>query len=294
MFKTVLVHLSGTDCDQSVLPTALRLVKPLGGHLDCVRVVPDQAALVAQAVQIDLGSAMLLSDTINTIEQHARERTERARATFADFCKRHDLPQVASPPGPGSVTASWREIPAADEYEAVTEIARSHDIAVLAGGKERSGRLPAEYLGSIVISAGRPVVLAPEKARDGDIKRIAVAWKNTAEAARALTAAMPLLAQAHRVDVLSVSEGDSAIEQCLDCSDSVVRQLRWHGLNAQPHLIVPAGRTPPDAVLESAHGLGADVLVMGAYGHSRLREFVFGGFTQRILKGADLPVFLFH
>jgi nucleotide-binding universal stress UspA family protein len=294
MFKTVLVHLTGTDCDRSVLATALRIARPFGGHLDCVRMIPDQAALVAQAVQLDMGSAMLLSDTINTIEQQARERTERARATFAEFCKQHDVPQIGSPPGPGGVSASWREIAAADEYEAVTRSARFHDAAILAGGKERSGRLPPEFLGSIVISAGRPVVLAPEKPHQGDIKTIAVAWKNAAEAARALTAAMPLLSRAQRIDVLSASESDSAVAECLDCSDSVVRQLRWHGLNAQPHLIVPAGRTAPEAVLESAHGFGADLLVMGGYGHSRLREFVFGGFTHRILKGAGLPVFLFH
>ena len=294
MFKTVLAHLTGTDCDKSVLATALRLVKPFEGHVECVRVVPDQAALVAQSVQIDLGSAMLLSDVMNTIEQQVRERTEQARATVTEFCRTEDLPLIEAPPGPGGATIAWREVPAADEYDAITNLARFHDAAVLAGGKERKGRLPSEFLGNIVVSAGRPVVLAPEKPHHREFKTVAVAWKDTAEAARALTVAMPLLARAHRIDVLTVNESDSAISQCLDCSDSVVRQLRWHGLNVQPHLLVPAGRTAPLAVLESAHGFGADLLIMGGYGHSRLREFIFGGFTQHVLKGADLPVFLFH
>jgi nucleotide-binding universal stress UspA family protein len=57
---------------------------------------------------------------------------------------------------------------------------------------------------------------------------------------------------------------------------------------------VPAGRSVPDAIIETARERQADLLVMGAYGHSRLREFIFGGFTRRILDGVDLPVLLFH
>ena len=105
---------------------------------------------------------------------------------------------------------------------------------------------------------------------------------------------MPVLAKAQRIEILSANENDGQVSHCLDCSESVVQQLRWHGLNATAHFILPAGRSVPDAILETAHGLHADLLVMGGYGHGRLREFVFGGFTRRILEGVALPVFLFH
>jgi nucleotide-binding universal stress UspA family protein len=294
MLKNVLVHMTGTDCDSSVLATGLQLVRPFKGHMECLRVVPDPAALVAQAVQIDMGSAMVLADTLGAIEQQSRERTDRARATLSEFRKTEDIIAADAPPGPDAVSVAWRESKAADEWDRIVSLTRYHDLVVLAGGQERSGRLPPAALGSIAVSSGRPVVLAPEKPSKTPIKTIAVAWKDTAESARALTAAMPLLAKAQRIEVLAANEEDSNVTQCLDCSEGVVRQLRWHGLNAHGHFIIPAGRTVPNAILESTHALHADLLVMGAYGHSRLREFAFGGFTQRILQGVDLPVFLFH
>lgn len=294
MFKTVLAHLAGTDCDQSVLATTLNLVRPFAGHMECVRVVPDPAALEAQSLQFDMGMTTVLADVLSTIEQQGQEGTKRARMTMSEFCKTEDVIRADAPPGPGAVSAAWRESKAADEWDHIIGLSRFHDLTVLGGGRERSGRSPTELLGSVVVSSGRPVVLAPEKPRQEPIRTIAVAWKDTAEAARALTAAMPLLVKAQRIEILSATEKDGEVMQCLDCSESVVQQLRWHGLNVHSHFIIPAGRSVPDAILESTQGLDADLLVMGGYGHSRFREFVFGGFTQRILQGVDLPVFLFH
>lgn len=294
MIKTVLVHLSGTDCDSAVLAMSLQLLKPYAGHMECLRVVPDPAALIAQAAQLDMGTSMVLADTLGMIEQQGRERTERARIAMEMFCKAENIVRADAPPGPNAVSASWREQPAADEFDRIIELARFHDLVVLAGGPERSGRLPAEALGSIVVASGKPVLLAPEKPRDRPIKTVAIAWKDSPESARAVTAAMPLLAKAERIAVLSANEDDSKAKASLDCSESVVQQLRWHGLNAHGHFVIPAGRTVPNAILESAHGFNADLLVMGGYGHSRLREFVFGGFTQHILAGVGIPVLMFH
>jgi nucleotide-binding universal stress UspA family protein len=105
---------------------------------------------------------------------------------------------------------------------------------------------------------------------------------------------MPILCKAHKIVVLSANEDDSKAMECLDCYESVANHLRWHGASAEGRYVVPAGRSVPDAVLESAREAGADILVMGGYGHSRLRELIFGGFTRRVLQGVELPVFVFH
>jgi nucleotide-binding universal stress UspA family protein len=231
---------------------------------------------------------------LDNVEQRSGELTKRARLSMSDFCKSRDIAYADYAPGPGGVTAAWREAKGADDCDAVIAAARFHDLVILAGGPERTGRLPSDLLGDIVIGAGRPVVLAPQNPRKEPIRTVAFAWKDTAEAARALTAAMPLLAKAQRIEVLSANEEDGQVAQCLDCSERVVQHLRWHGVNATGHFIIPAGRPAPDAILETARGLHADFLVMGGYGHGRLREFVFGGFTRRILDGADLPVMLVH
>jgi nucleotide-binding universal stress UspA family protein len=236
---------------------------------------------------------MIISDTITAVEQHAKERTSNARANLAEFCQRRSIPAADDPPGPDGVSVAWRE-ETGDEYDQITSRTRYHDVVVLAGGPERAGRLADEALGGIILGSGRPVFLASEQTSMAALDRIAVAWKDVPESARAITAAMPLLRRARHIDVFSVNESDEAAPECIDCSDRIVRYLRWHGFNAKSQLVLSAGRAPVDALLESARGAGAELLVMGAYGHSRVREFIFGGFTHRILKGVELPVLLFH
>ncbi len=293
MFKNVLTHLSGTDCDQSVLATALRIAAADNAHIEALRLIPDPSELIAEAAQIDMGGWMIISDTVTAIEKEAAERTKAAQSNLAAFCASEKIPSVSEPGPAAGVSISWRE-EAGDEFDRITSLGRYHDLIVLGGGADRPGRLPEEALGGIIIGSGRPVVLAPETAGHGPFNKIAIAWKDSPESARAVTAAMPLLEKARDIEVFSINETDRHAAECVECSDSIVRCLRWHGLNAHGHFVIPAGRTPADAALGAAREAGADLLVMGAYGHSRMREFVFGGFTQRMLRGAPLPVLLFH
>jgi nucleotide-binding universal stress UspA family protein len=135
--------------------------------------------------------------------------------------------------------------------------------------------------------------LAPSEAPENLAPTVAIAWKETAEAARAVGAAMPLLRKADRVFVLAGDEGD-ALAEGMESAVRLVGHLRRHGISAQPKAVLAAGRTLPEAILETAGELRSNLLVSGAYGHSRARELVFGGFTRHIIKEARLPVFLFH
>jgi nucleotide-binding universal stress UspA family protein len=293
MIKSILTPLSGTDCDNAVLATSLRVLVGEGGHIDCLRLLPDPAELIAESAQVDMGGWMIISDTVAAIEKEAKQRTKIAQSNLAGFCERENIATSDRPGDAARVSVSWRE-EVGDEFDHISASARSHDLVVLAGGTDRSGRLPEEALGGIVIGSGRPVLLAPETASRGGFDRIAIAWKDAPEAARAVTAAMPLLEKAREIHVFSANESGPRGAEGIESSDRIVRCLRWHGLNVQGHFVIPAGRTPVDAVLQSAREVDAGLLVMGAYGHSRMRGFVFGGFTQRVLKGTELPVLLFH
>jgi nucleotide-binding universal stress UspA family protein len=293
VFKTVLTLLSGTDCDKLTLSSALRVVAGSGGHIECLRLMPDPAELIAQVAQVDSGGWMILPDTIAAIEKEAKLRTEAARASFESFCRQENIETISDPTTKNVLSASFREA-MGDEFDRVTEFGRYHDLIVLAGGHDRPGRLPEEALGGIIISGGRPVLLASAGEGKGPFRKIAIAWKETAEAARAVTAAMPLLEQAQNIEVINVCETDKQAAQGNNNTDALVSYLRWHSFDANGHFLVPQDRAAGQAALEHAEQVGADLLIMGAYGHSRLREFIFGGFTQRILKGANLPVLLFH
>lgn len=293
MFKTILALLSGNDSDMSVLSMSLRVVSGANGHIECLRVRPDPRDLIAESAQLVMGAPMILADTIAVVEREATSRTTAARANFDKFCHRENIGIANEPSGTGAVTAAWRE-ETGDEFDHLTALARYHDIVVISGARDRIDGLPVEAAGGVIMGGGRAVLLAPGESSKGPFNRIAIAWKDTAEAARAVSAAMPLLEAAHQIDVLTVCEADERAAEYCKKSNDLVRYLRWHGLRAHTQFMVPEGRTPADAVFDQAKHAGAELLVMGAYGHSRMREFIFGGFTERVLKGVDLPVLLIH
>ena len=138
------------------------------------------------------------------------------------------------------------------------------------------------------------MVLSPAKPPAQIGRKIAIAWKDSAESARAVTAAAPILARAARTLVLTAGESSDEAFNCIECAEDIAESLRWHGHPVDAKYLVPGGRRESDAVLQEAYAAQADLLISGAYGHSRLRETVFGGFTQRLLENAGLPVFLFH
>ncbi len=291
MIKTMVVYLSGTDGDKAVLATALKVARLFDSHLDCLHVLPDYKSMVSQWVEAQPGTGLMIAETLTALEEEGKRRAEQAKRTFVAFCKSEDVAR-ADQPGQPRVTAILREKPGSP-VDALVEEARVHDLVVVPGGGN-DDILTRDELGGLIISAGRPVLLAPKKPPQSGMRMVAIAWKNSAEAARAITAGMPVIARAHHVAVLSAAEDESNIMECLDCYESVARQLHWHGLKAEGRYVVPGGRSIPDAILETAREAGADILVMGGYGHSRLRELVFGGFTRRVLEGTDLPVLLFH
>jgi nucleotide-binding universal stress UspA family protein len=121
---------------------------------------------------------------------------------------------------------------------------------------------------------------------------VIVGWKETPEAARALGAAMPILKNARRVVLAAVTDGEPA--PTARAAENVARQLTWHGIHAETQLIEAGRRSVAELLHDAAEAAHADLLVVGAYGHSRVRELIFGGVTEALLDGASLPIFLAH
>jgi nucleotide-binding universal stress UspA family protein len=150
-------------------------------------------------------------------------------------------------------------------------------------------------LETTLMRSGRRVLIMPRSAAEMIGRTVVIAWKDSAETARALTAAMPFLVKAERIVVIEVSEnGTEADRESGGSSDRLVAGLAWHRIKAEARIVKPGDRTGPEILLSAAGDVGADLVVMGAYGHSRVREMIFGGFTRRVLRAADLPVLMFH
>jgi nucleotide-binding universal stress UspA family protein len=159
-------------------------------------------------------------------------------------------------------------------------------------GEEGARGVPFDFVESVLIDSGKPALVIPYIGVQSTPGRIViVAWKETREAARALAAALPLLTKADRVHVATWGEERSAEHGRIP---ALVAYLRRHGVEAALHHYGDEPRDIGEYILSAAADLNADMLVMGAYGHSRAREWVLGGATRTILSSMTIPVLMSH
>ena len=204
----------------------------------------------------------------------------------------------------GVVDATW-EVDGGGEGEdsltAVCRRARTADLAVVAqiGAEETLDDAPGKLPERLVMESGHPVVVLPQAGQFASIgQRVLVAWNESREAARAMLDALPLLTRAERVWVLTVDDqgrfrraGDN---RPADRAAHAVAQLAAHGIRADALSDVAGGLRTGQILLSRAADLSADLMVLGAYGHSRLREMILGGVTREVLQQMTVPVLMSH
>lgn len=177
---------------------------------------------------------------------------------------------------------------------AFTQQARYADLLVLGQHDEvrRDSGVPADFVESVLIGSGRPAVVLPYVDVVGDdIGRTAlVAWKETPEAARAVSAALPFLQRAERVHVATWGADDGPAAPGLD----ILGYLRAHGVQARLHREREAGSEVGELIQSLAADLSATLMVMGCYGHARSRELVLGGASRTLLRSMAVPVLMSH
>ena len=182
-----------------------------------------------------------------------------------------------------------------DEYAGLCMQARYADLVVLgqaAADDDNEGSLLPDLPDYVLLNCGRPVLLVPRTGRFPTIgKRVMVAWNGSVEAAKAVTAALPLLRGAEQVTLAVL--GNSADTLGESPGADIALYLARHGVNVEV-LRRPEAADPGKAILSLAADFNVDLLVMGAYGHSRFREMMLGGATRTILATASLPVLMAH
>jgi nucleotide-binding universal stress UspA family protein len=146
-----------------------------------------------------------------------------------------------------------------------------------------------EQFATALFHTARPILLVPASGIEGSARTIAIAWNGTAEATRALSGALPLLLNADRIHVMTAATPRIEVET----GAALAEYLGWQGLICEVHPMYPETEVGP-ALLARAKELGADLLVMGGYGRSRMRERIFGGVTQHMLDHHDIPVLIAH
>jgi nucleotide-binding universal stress UspA family protein len=187
------------------------------------------------------------------------------------------------------VSARWQQEDG-DALERLLSHSRHHDLYVMAR-TETSDGLPGNRLEKLLLESGRPLLLIPPTCSIERLGTIIVCWRETSDSARAVSAAMPLLTKANRVVVVSVAEEASSLSSSVD---DVVNHLLWHGAAAASQIRPRIGGSISEILFRVAQEEKADLMIMGAYGRSPLRESIFGGCTRSAIEAADLPIFLMH
>jgi nucleotide-binding universal stress UspA family protein len=285
--KSILVPIGGSGSDETVFETALAAARPLAAHLRFLHVKIGAAEAARNTPHMDFAVGANLRIALDELETESATRSLSADRHVHDFCDRSMVELCDRPERFDKVTASCRE-EGGDALGRIIFYARHSDLVVV-GRPSRPNGLPPDFLDLLILGCGRPVLIAGPRPVQSVTGTIMACWRESADAARALAAAAPLLAHAQRVVLTGVAETDDAT-----AIHDVAGQLAWSGIVAEVQFIKPDG-SPVEAMLASAaRACAADLVVMGAYGHSRLREAVFGGCTRSFIRGADRPILLTH
>lgn len=277
-YKTILTYLSSAERAKALIDVSLAIAGKQEAHLIGLHVIPQVPVYGAVAAQIP-------QEVVDRQRDVMREDAEVIQKVFEDAVQ-----------GSG-VRTEWRceEADYGDLAQDIIEQALCVDLVV--AGQETSdwfegrGDLPAR----IVMGSGRPVLLVPSEGTfNGVGERVVVAWNQSRESARAAFDAMPLMQDAKSVRVLAVNPGNGQGHNAFSPSEDLALCLSRHGIKTEAASTVTTELSVGDELLSRLADHGSDLLVMGCYGHSRLRETIFGGATRHILKHMTVPVLMSH
>lgn len=278
-YKDVLLHLDSYPeaTPLEVIDEATWVCAALGGAVTATTFqtrLPVQSNFIADRL---IGLSQLAEEE----EARSLDNARRLLARFAEQADKLGLQRHSFP-----IEEIYSRQP-----ERLAKVARTHDVCVIPYVGEIAPQTALAE--AVVFSSGRPVLLFRGRSSPPRIfKRILIAWDSGQAAIRAVTDALPLLQQAQEVRILTVlGDKPTAIgEQAIE----LLRHLAAHGVRAEAEEYTAAGQSAGKIIERVAYERGFDLLVMGAYGHSRMREFLLGGATQHILTAPIIPVLLSH
>jgi nucleotide-binding universal stress UspA family protein len=292
MPKLVLLPMSGSSADAEVCAMALAVARQFESHLIALHVRPDVRRDIASLAASDGGMSAGIDTMLERMETDADTREKTASDAWQAFCSQNNI-AIADQPRQSGVTSEWaNEI--GTEADWLAEYGRTVDLIVVARGEETWG---PDYvlMEAALMDSGRPVMIAPKRtagAAPAPLNGgVGIAWKNTRESAGAVRAAMPFLRSASQITIFTVAEGDDGGDKS---HLRLLRMLRWHNPNVSVQALLGHDQPPVTVLLDAVVRAGCGLLVMGGYGHTRLREAVFGGFTRAVLEAAPLPVLMAH
>lgn len=209
-----------------------------------------------------------------------------ARVLFGSVSDKHGYPLIKRPrSAPGAV---WLEkVGSPDKVLSIT--GPVSDLLIVSRPKAKGGKLARLFLLAALLNSSRPVLVLPQNGNSPVGKRISIAWNQSAEAARAVAAAMPLLQRADEVNIITAGPEDGLGPKAAQ----LATYLGFWGVKSE-RVTAPRAADATQALIKGYHDTQSDLLVMGAYSRNRLRQRIFGGVTEFMLHKARIPVLMLH
>ncbi|WP_374764103.1 universal stress protein [Yunchengibacter salinarum] len=298
MLKSLLVPMTGQTLPDSAdakardgaVEVALALTRRYRATLTGLFIRPDPRTAIpfmGEGLTADM-----VQELCDAAEQEGRQQASRGLAVFRAACERAGLPLDKVKGDNGTPAAHWDEVTGLIT-DHVGRRARLADLSICHQPSDGDGDQDAIF-SDLLFRSGRSLLMVPggmDSVGAGDVGRtVMVAWNGRAECARAVNAALPVLAEAAKVHLVQVGDIDSARPGLGDARD----YLALHAIPVSDHKVARDGAPVADRLIAEADRLGADMVVIGAYSHARWREMILGGVTRDLVADCPLPIFMAH
>jgi nucleotide-binding universal stress UspA family protein len=292
-YRRILVPLKGGAADAHVLKAAFDVAQAFSGHVAGVYVKPNPTLVLRY-----LGSgvsARVVHEIVEAAEDEAKRAAGTARSALMLAAKAAGAPVQPQAKAGAGLGASFRVGENPIEHEdpiegVIAEEARLSDVCVFESPIESKDVEMRAALESVLLNGRKPLLLVPHQTTHIAGVKIAIGWDGGAAAAHAVSAAVPLMKRAESIEVLNVTSGPKNTVRM----DRLRDYLQLQGLKAIERSVNPGSQDTGSALIDAAQRSGAGLLVIGGYGHSRLRELILGGVTRYVFANAAMPVFMAH
>ncbi|MER8387138.1 universal stress protein [Mesorhizobium sp. M1428] len=273
-FKTIVAILQNEQDAERVLDCAIPLASRFQSHL---------IGIHAEALPVPYTSATGFPDT-EFLQVSADMNRERAEKLQAAFYKRIEN---------SGLSFEWRSLESFSGDSALTGISTVRTADLIIAAQRESGSDPSADVDTLVYDAGRPVLVVPHLGPlVTSFKHVLLAWNGSKEAARAAFDALPFIIEAEKTDIVVIDPPDTLDEAPETAGAEIAASLSRHGATVSVSVLRSGGASVDDIIQTRVAESGADLLVLGAYSHSWLRQLLFGGVTRTVLRTAPVAAFL--
>src|ERR1700755_3271559 len=283
--RKLLLPLTGTAAGEAALATSLMIARNWSARATALHVRVDSRDVAPLAGE-GLSGAMI-EEMMSATEKESSDRAHAVRSMFERFVARHEVMVQEAHAGADHPTASFAAVTGREE-DIVAQQARLADLTVVPHPDAGEDVSSSDALHAVLFDSGRPVLISPQSPPTTIGTRVCLGWNGTAESASAVYAALPWLQRADAVCILSAD----GYQRRGPAAPELAAYLALHGVHADIVMFRSVGNSVGAGLLAAAREFGCDLLAMGAYSHSRLRQLILGGVTRHVLENSSLPVMM--